>query len=242
MSKQIGLDRILRVEWLDATAHWVKEGVQKAEIRAKLNKLLESFLANTGKRGSRDKTITSLMKIWVNVPQRLRPLRDDGLRLLETLDPKQKVAVHWGMCIAVYPFFRDVATVTGRLINVQESAVMAQITRRMVENWGERSTLIRATQRVVRTFVNFDALQETDRKGVYKAANRIKLDTSNELTMWLIESYILSNGAKMKSLQEVLNHPAFFPFEMHLTVWDIPKDSRIEIHRHGFDESMVVVR
>jgi hypothetical protein len=242
MSKQIGLDRILRVEWLDATAHWVKESFLKDEIRPKLDKLLESFLANTGTRGSRDKTITALMKIWVNVPQHLRPLRDDGLRLLDILDTKQKIAVHWGMCIAVYPFFRDIATVTGRLINVQGTAVMAQITRRMVESWGERSTLIRATQRVVRTFVYFGALQETDRKGVYKAANKIKLDNFNELTTWLIESYILSNGNKMKSLQEVLNHPAFFPFEMHLTAWDIPKDSRIEIHRHGLDESMVVVR
>jgi hypothetical protein len=242
MTKQIGLDRILKIEWLDATAYWVNSGLPKAEIRQKLDKLLEGFLANTGKRGSRDKTMTALMRVWVNVPDHLEPLRNDGLRLLDTLSPKQKVAVHWGMCMAVYPFFRDVATVTGRLLSVQGNAVMAQIIRRMVESWGERSTLIRATQRIVRTFVNFGILQETDKKGVYKPASKIIISDSKELTVWLVESYIRSNGTNMKALQEILTHPALFPFEIKFSAWDIPKDSRIEIQRHGLDESMVVVR
>ena len=60
--------------------------------------------------------------------------------------------VHWGMCLATYPFFRDVAAATGRLLALQESAALSQIVRRMAESWSERTTATRAVQRVVRSF------------------------------------------------------------------------------------------
>lgn len=83
-SKQVGLDRIIRLEWLEKTANFVMAGNKKDAVNDMLQDLLKDHLSGgrPGVRGSREKTITNLMKIWLTVPDRLRVLRDDGLDLL----------------------------------------------------------------------------------------------------------------------------------------------------------------
>jgi hypothetical protein len=48
-------------------------------------------------RGSREKIISILLKMWVTVPRELEGFRDDGLQMLRRLPRKEWIAVHWGM-------------------------------------------------------------------------------------------------------------------------------------------------
>ena len=107
--------------------------------------------ARNGPHSARGKNMTVLMHVWVLVPEPLVQLRDDGLNLLYGRSGRDRLPVHWGMCLATYPFFRDVAETTGRLLALQGRARLSQIVRRTTESWGSRSTVVRASQRLVRT-------------------------------------------------------------------------------------------
>ena len=169
----IGFDRKIRLSWLDATVEWTAQGLSAAEARAQLERLLDGQVAGDGPHSARGKTMTVLLHVWKAVPDAAVPLRDDGLALLSSRCGRDRLPLHWGMCLATYPFFRDVAATTGRLLALQGTAALSQIVRRMAESWGERSTLTRAVQRVVRSCVEWGVLVETGGRGTYSCAEKI---------------------------------------------------------------------
>ena len=148
-------------------------------------------LVNTVRHSARGKTITVLMHIWVPVPKTLASLRDDGLDLIRGTVGEGKLPVHWGMCLATYPFFQDVATITGRLLSLQTTVDLSQLIRRVEESWGARSTIPRAVQRVVRSLVDWGALTETAHRGTFQSCQPIPLPSKNGVGIWLIEAAIL---------------------------------------------------
>ena len=171
--KLVGFDRKIHLSWLDATADWAAQGLPAADIRKRLDRLLDGQVAGIGSHSARGKTMTVLMHVWVLVPDTLVPLRDDGLLLLRDRGEESRLPLHWGMCLAGYPFFRDVASTTGRLLSLQGSAALSQIVRRMTESWGTRSTVTRAVQRIVRSFVAWGVVMETEERGIIAPAPKI---------------------------------------------------------------------
>ena len=111
---QIGYSQRVRLEWLDATADLILAGNDTRAVNESLQELLADKVSVGGQavRGNREKIITILMKTWLNVPRGLEALRDDGLDLLRGLDRNDRVAVHWGMSMAAYPFWGSVAAHT----------------------------------------------------------------------------------------------------------------------------------
>jgi hypothetical protein len=178
--KQIGLSQRIRLEWLQYTANLVLAGNDKGAVNSSLQELLKDKVSVGGKaiRGNKEKAITILMKIWLNVPRGLGVLCSDGLELLKKLPRKDQIAVHWGMAMAVYPFWAAVAAHTGRLLRLQGTAAAAHVQRRVREQYGERETVSRAARRVIRSFVDWDVLSETFEKGIYSQG----LQRSQELT------------------------------------------------------------
>ncbi len=112
---EVGFSQRIRLEWLQQTAALVLAGRPREEIKATLQELLQDQLSvgGTAERGNREKAVTILLKIWVSVPRHLETLRNDGLELLKRIPVHEQLAIHWGMTIAVYPFFGIVAEAVG---------------------------------------------------------------------------------------------------------------------------------
>jgi hypothetical protein len=178
---QIGFSQRVQLDWLEQTAALVLAGQTREQIEATLQERLRDKLSigGTAQRGNREKAITILLKTWVSVPTWLQPFRDDGLGILRRLPPADRIAVHWGMTMAAYPFFGAVAETVGRLMRLQGTCVAAQIQRRLREQLGERDTVARAARRILRCFVDWDVLQETREKGFIKQAQHGLCQTSS---------------------------------------------------------------
>ncbi|MFC1805395.1 hypothetical protein ACFL09_00250 [Planctomycetota bacterium] len=237
--KPIGFDRKIELEWLDATAEWAAEGLPPDEIRGRLDSFLAEHVAGDGPHSAKGKTKTVLLHIWVLVPDALVPLRDRGLALLRGLPASARLPLHWGMSVATYPFFREVAATTGRLLNVQGNAPMAQVMRRMIESWGQRSTLSRAVARVLRSFVDWGALLETHDRGVFVSAPKASTDGYEGVGVWLAEACLSGAESAMVQFRQLIANPALFPFSVGLTSRDLRRSPSLEVIRQGLSEDYV---
>ena len=238
----VGFDRLIRSSWLDLTAEWAAQELSAAEIRDRLDGVLEGHVAGEGPHSARGKTKTVLLHVWVTVPQAAVALRDEGLELLGDEHPMDLRSLHWGMCLATYPFFRDVAAITGRLLSLQGSFTLALVTRRIAERWGERSTVMRASQRVVRSLVEWSVLSETGQRGAFRGGDVIPVPNGSPTGAWLVEAAILGSGRQSMPLGSVTCHPMLFPFGMAVTARDVIGRRRLELYRQGLGEDVVVLR
>ena len=240
--RTIGFDRKIQLNWLDATADWAAQGISVADIRTRLEQLLEGKVAGGGPRSARDKTMTVLLHIWVLVPESLVPLRDDGLARLRIRSGRDSLPFHWGMCVATYPFFRDVAATTGRLLALQGSAALSQITRRIAETWGERNTVTRTVRQIIRTFVLWDVLGETKERGVYSAGRQIEIAGEDGIGPWLVEAAISNCEKQAQPFRSLIGAASFFPLKLKVSPGDVASSPRLEVYRQGLDEDIVVLR
>jgi hypothetical protein len=242
---QIGIDRIIHLDWIEKTANLVMAGNTKTSINDILQDMLKHNLSGgkAGVRGSREKTITILMKIWLNVPHELEEFRDDGLMILQGLPRKNRLAVHWGMALAAYPFWGAVATHTGRLLRLQGTAAAAHVQRRLKEDYGERETASRATQRVLRSFIDWGVLKETGDKGVYGQGEKYTIEEP-KLIAWMVEASLRARVNRSAAIKDLLDSPSIFPFRLaHLSAEQVLSLSpRLDILRHGLDDDLVMLR
>lgn len=241
--RPVGIDRRIRHEWLEYTASLVMAGNSKEDIVAALQEKLKDVLSGGGDsgRGCREKTITVLMRVWANTPTRLSPFKNAGLQILGRTPVDEHLAIHWSALMATYPFWRDVAEITGRLLGLQGTASVSQVLRRIKETYGERQTVSRSCQRALRSFVDWGVMTDTDVKGVYHLGQRTRI-TDPELSAWILEAMLLS-GASSGTLSEVRASPALFSFDISvLKPSDVERNSRLEMIRHGLDYELVKLK
>jgi hypothetical protein len=237
----VGLSQKIKLSWLEHTARLVLAEAPDKQIDLSLQDLLKNCLSigGTAKRGTREKAITILNKIWIGVRSDLVPLRNDGLALLVRLPTERHLAVHWGMTMAAYPFWYTVAESTGRLLRLQGNASAAQIQRRVREQLGERETVARATRRVIRSFVDWAVIREGTPNGMYVPSDPIVLEDSDVIA-WLIEASLIASGASSAPLKALSQGPALFPFKTSPNnSIELLVQRRLEVHRHSLDEPVV---
>lgn len=242
---QIGFSQRVRLEWLEQTANLVLAGNDKAAVNEALQELLKDKVSVGGQaeRGNREKIITILLKTWLAVPSELESLRVEGLELLKRAPRRDHLAIHWGMVMAVYPFWSGVATQTGRLLRLQGSAAAAHVQRRVREQYGERETVSRAARRVLRSYLDWGVLQETGAKGIYSAGATLAVDDSR-LIAWLAEASLRARASGSAPLKDLIDSPSIFPFRLaHISAEHVASLSpRLNILRHGLDDDLVMLR
>lgn len=242
---QIGFSQRVRLEWLEQTANLVLAGNDKAAVNEALQELLKDKVSVGGQaeRGNREKIITILLKTWLCVPNELVVLRVEGLELLKHVPRTDHLAIHWGMVMAVYPFWAGVAVQVGRLLRLQGSAAAAHIQRRVREQYGERETVSRAARRILRSYLDWGVLTETDTDGVYRAGKSFHVD--NPLVVaWLVEASLHARANGAAQLKDVLDSPSFFPFRLAKCCAEnlLTSSETLEIVRHGLDDDLVMLQ
>jgi hypothetical protein len=238
---EIGFDRRLRREWLDFIADCAAAHVAPDVIRAKLHEVLAPVVAESGERGARSKTITVLLRLWVVSDPRTDGLRLDAIRHWPTCTPGERLALHWGLTIAEYPFFADVVSSIGRLLRLQPTVSLAEVVRRTKEKWGDRERVARSARHVLQSIRDWAVLAETGSVGVYKATPD-QAALRGDLALWMIEAVLQGSGATLASIRQLERAPALFPFGVAARSSWIERRSRLELVPQTGDEDMVGLR
>jgi hypothetical protein len=239
--KTIGFDRRLALDWLEATASRVAAGDSLEDLRAGMWEYLEGKVSGDKLNSDRGTTMTVLTRIWGKVPAAVEPLKPRAVAAFQISQARDHLALHWAMAIASYPVFSDVAATAGRLLTLQDSFSLAQLTKRMVAQWSERPVLVKSTQRIIRSLVDWGALTDTETKGVYARAPK-SFPVTKEIAVLLCESLLLDNEHHSLPANQLLDHPAIFPFTHLLTIAELREEPVFDIHRQGIDGDMIELR
>lgn len=210
--KTIGFDRQVDRQWLDATAGCVIGDADPSVARACVWSLLEGEVEGTKLNSARGKTATVLNRIWVVPPSRLGSLRDDALACFADTDDNGRLALHWAMMLAAYPFFADLAETVGKLARLNGDVAISQAIRRTTPAWGDRTTIPRAVQRVVRSMAKWGVLQEVTASRAFRLAPPETI-TDPAIAEILIRAIVLKTGHGMR-FDEIKRHAGVFPFSL----------------------------
>jgi hypothetical protein len=235
--KVLGFDQRIRLEWLEAAAGHAAGEKSYDEMREALLDLLDGVVGGRRYASARSKTVTVLCRVWGGVVPGTEGLRKRAIEVLPHVDAAERVALHWAMSLAAYPFFADVATIVGRLLELQDEAPMAHIVRRTVELWGDREKVHGAAQKVVRSMADWGCLTELS-KGVFRR-RAPQLNVRGELAAILAEGLIFGGEQSAVPLPQLVRHPAAFPFQVELHAHDLRRAQTFEISRQGLDLDVV---
>ena len=231
---------------MEYSARLAREGASSPAVQEALLAHLATDLAGDvrGKRGSREKATTVLMRTWITPPQDLEALRNHCLELIKgTLDSSIRVAIHWAMIGAVYPFWLAVAASAGRLLRLQKTVTASQIRRRLSETYGDRELVARATRTVLRSYVDWGVLDGVDTRGTYSAKLLIEVEDPG-LVALLAEAILCSSPNDTIRVQDFLLHPGLFPFRLgNLNSRTLASASRrLEVHDTGAGKILALTK
>jgi len=237
MRQIIGFDRRIKQHWLDALLDRVAAETEKAKLRSFVNRLLTKEHPGNEARG---KTATVLMRTWVLVPPSHSHIRHHALELLPTIPSQDRLWLHWGMLLLAYPFFRDSAVAIGRLLKLQNDFTLLQLQRRLIERWGDRSTVKRASQRIIRSMVDWGVLRDASARGHFQSAAQ-PMAGLKAAQLWLLQAALTAETAEVLESKQLLNLPTLFPFKITVGLGDIRRAKGFTTHRQGLSMEMVQV-
>ncbi|MHB8101014.1 MAG: hypothetical protein ACYDEF_02285 [Methanosarcina sp.] len=243
--EKIGIKQVIRLEWMDHVLNMLLAGMEPESIRTEL----KSYLADkkqsggTGERGEK----TYLMAIgplsaWFDPEPELIDFRDHALTMASKLQQKQWLPLHWAILSAAYPFWFNVATQTGRLLNLQEQITQRQIFNRLKEQYGDRETVSRNARYTIRSFVAWGVLKDSESKGCYEKSNIMTIQ-DKDLAILLIEAALHTTPEGKGALRLLISSPAFFPFELPVLTGDLiaKRAPGIDVIRHGLDDELLKI-
>lgn len=230
----IGFDRYIERQWLDQTAEWVVQGITKDQLHENIDLYLFPYIkGETSLRKSKN----VLFGIWSNENNHNQDFKEKARRLYQQANLSEKLAIHWGLAVASYPFFVSLTRLLGRLYRLQDDVSSQEIVRRAVEQHGDTESVRRATTRLLQSLCQWGVL-EPAQKSVFRPAKEIQIHNS-EIVTWLVGSIFYSTDRERYSLQELLSDPAWFPFETCNSDFDIGRSNLLEIVHRGVGDALI---
>jgi len=237
MTLHVGLDRPIKLEWMDVLANKLRTERDWKVLRQYMHDFLAPERPNYE---SRRKNLTVLFRIWISLPEEQLEMRERAIELLSKEEMTDHLYIHWGMTLMTYPFFKDIACIVGKLLSLQGDVSLPQIQRRIAELWGQRSTASIAARKIVRMMANWGALAESTIQNNYVSTN--PLSVSNEGALWLMEALLQAEQSKSMLLNTLQSAPTAFPFKIDIAHSQLIQSNKLEIVRQGLNTDVIRLR
>lgn len=240
MSKKkplVGFDRYVEKQWMDQAAKLVGEGRPMTEVNALLDEYLSSVVSGDS---SRRNTRSILSAIWARPSRVEGAFKAEAVELFKSANSKERLAIHYGMSIATYPYFLSLSKILGRLFKLQDEVTNAEFNRRVIESVGDRDSIKRAAARYIQSLVQWGALESTG-KSTVKPGVKIPLQNS-ELVTWLYTSVLFSSDKDRLSVDDIISDPAWFPFEIPHGYFSVQSSKIVEVVHQGVGSALIALK
>jgi len=235
MKKAVGFDQKILLDHLNYTMNEASY-TKKEEMYKKLDQyLIKDIKGNK----SRKNAITILMKMWYLDKKTNTSIQKRAFKLLPQLDSQEKIALHWGMTLSTYPFFKDIASEIGRLASRQHDFSSSQIYRKMKELYGDRRRVEVAYQAVLTSIKNWGVVIQK-KQGIYVLPEKINI-FNNDLINWLVGAAIISSKREYIQMDEVSTLLYLFPFAFNIHT-GLLDNSIFEITNQDINKTIIGIK
>ena len=236
MLKQVGFLQFIQKDWLDATVAFYQNTQNVENTKTNLNNLI---ISDVPKNEERRKTIDVLTRTWIRVPKKHENLRNQALEIYDELEPDERIILHWGMLLLAYPFFHDIVEKIGIILRIQDEFNPTQLRNKLVSSWGDRTTIIRAIDRVIQSQKNWNVLKSDNR--LIKSTS--KLEIKNEfLCLWFLECVYRSENVDSILFDKLISLETMFPFELKIPAYKIKQAKNFEYKMHGMNMEIMSLK
>ncbi len=226
MAKMVGLSRNIKIAWLDKTVELMKNAKDYEDLKAQLNEYLKFEISSPI---NLRKTREILLHILYYDNPVSEIIRTDGLKLIEKY-PDDRVAVYWSLMLSVYPVFKDITFIIGKLSGYQGEITLSQIKQKMFDEWGERAAVFHSSDKIIATIKALDAI-ETVKTGHYVVKDhRIK---ATEVVNYMAYSFMCTEDKSYWNMDEINNIISYFPFSYSITREQIMYDKKFVLQQFG---------
>lgn len=211
MAKAVGFSRNLTLTWLNKAAELFRENLSEVEFKNQLTDYLSYEIKSpTNLRKTRE----ILMHIWFyQEDDRINHMREQAVQLINKY-PDYDMAIHWGMLLLVYPVFRDLCHIMGRMAEFSDTITSRQLKQKLYDEWGERTTLFHSTDKIVATMKDLTAIT-AEKPGNYKIT---KHEVKNEqIVIFMVKAAMMSDGNSYYNISDLGALEVLYPFQYEIT-------------------------
>ena len=116
MTKNIGLSRNIKIDWLNETANYLQSEKDEKRLKEHLSQYLSYEIKS---EINNRKTCKILMNIWFCKDIEANKIHQQALYFIK-LYPEYSMAIHWSMIIKAYPVFADICKIIGQIAKFQD--------------------------------------------------------------------------------------------------------------------------
>lgn len=233
----IGFDRYVEKAWMDRAAQVAAKGKSLPEANESLDEyLLPSISGETSRR----KTKNILTATWLKAAVVEEAFKKEAVNLFVNANNSERLALHFGMSIATYPFFLSLGKILGRLFKLQDEITNTEFQRRVIESNGDTDSIKRAAARYLQSLIEWGVITSL-KKGVVYPSPKIQLNNA-ELITWLYGSVLYSSDRDRLAIDDITSNPVWFPFEIPHGYFNVSNSKFIEIVHQGIGETLVALK
>jgi hypothetical protein len=230
MNKGIGLNRMILLPWLDATAELRLQSDNLAAMRQGLQVVVGRDLHGVD---AIRKTVDVLVNIWQKSVGTDSYFLDEALQFFPRLAAEERIWLHYGLTLISYPFFRQCAALFGQYGRIGESIPGKVIKERLATELGQLGSLNRSAQYVVASLWHWGVLSYSSKGHLYTPKMQSFTSGNSELEIWLLSCALQAHPAEELTVADLLRLPELFPFKFTITIDQLRKNSHLTIQRQG---------
>ncbi len=240
MDKDIGFNRNIKLDWLNATASFCAETRDPDEIRERLEGVL--YNDRSGVEAIR-KSIDILINIWYKNRETYPSLVEFATKhYQETFRPSDRLWLHFGLTLLYYSFFREIVSVVGKLCRRGILITNKEVIKQLISERGHLGSLERSAQRIVSSLRDWELLTGSDHSFAYKARCRELETDSKELEVWLLQCAFIGKNVEQIPFGDLIRLPELFPFNIKVSLDYLRKYSPFSVYLAGGGIKMVELK
>lgn len=233
MKKAVGFDQKILLHQLDFMAREIPRTERRDELYEKVDEFLTADIAGAK---SRLNARTVLFKVWFLGKDEHAALQKQALDLYDLVSDEERVALHWGLTVLAYPFFRDVAIELGQMYKLQDEVSSDQLNRKVKELYGERRRVEVAVSAVLTSLRSWGIIVSEKRNSQVRGEKVVIRHAG--LKEWLTVVLIHALEVDVLPVEQLSSHALLFPFLLDINSDELSRE-RFTIIRQGVDMRMV---